>query len=187
MNSSQVFVQELTALLPTLRAFGRSLCKDIMFADDLVQETMLKAWNHRNRFHPGSNMKVWLLTILRHHYYSTLRPRKYEVEDPGDEHARRIAVQPEHEAAAELEELVRALMILPNRQREALLLVCADGLSYEQAANLCRCAIGTIRSRIARGRNQLMAALELNNTRFKEAKMHGFTALAAQSMDCRSE
>jgi RNA polymerase sigma-70 factor (ECF subfamily) len=159
MNSSSSFLQEMTALIPTLRAFGRSLCMDATLADDLAQETMLKALSHRDHFQPGSNMKAWLLTILRNQYYSELRCRKFEVEDPDDEHASGIAVQPEHEVELELEDLTRALSTLPSERREALLLVCAGGLSYKQAADVCNCAVGTIKSRIARARDHLVALL----------------------------
>jgi RNA polymerase sigma-70 factor (ECF subfamily) len=158
MNSNS-FLQELTALIPTLRAFGRSLCLDATLADDLAQETMLKAWSHREQYQPGSNMKAWLLTILRNQYYSELRCRKFEVEDPDDEYASNIAVQPEHEVALELQDLSRALKTLPTERREALLLVCAGGLSYKQAAEICHCAVGTIKSRIARARDHLVDLL----------------------------
>lgn len=153
------FLSEVTALVPTLRAFGISLCSNRTWADDLVQETLLRAWNNYGQFQPGSNMKAWLLTILRNQYYSELRHRKFEVEDPNDEHAARISVPPEHEAAAELDALKHALTILPVDQREALLLVCASGLSYKQASVICRCAVGTIKSRIARARDHLVAFL----------------------------
>jgi RNA polymerase sigma-70 factor (ECF subfamily) len=163
MDSSSAFLREMTALLPTLRAFGRSLCANATLADDLVQETMLKAWNCRDRFQPGSNMKAWLLTILRNRYYSELRHRKFEVEDPDDMYASMLSVQPEFEAQSELEALGRALKELPTEQREALLLVSAGGLSYREAAELCKCAVGTIKSRIARGRDQLVALLDLED------------------------
>src|SRR5262245_35886303 len=163
MTSSPSFLQEMTALIPTLRAFGRSLCMNATLADDLTQEAMLKAWSHRHHFQPGSNMKAWLLTILRNQYYSELRCRKFEVEDPNDEYAAAIAVQPEHEAELELEELTRALSTLPPERREALLLVCAKGLSYKQAAEICHCAVGTIKSRIARARDHLVAILGTDN------------------------
>jgi RNA polymerase sigma-70 factor (ECF subfamily) len=160
---SNDFLQEMTTIVPTLRAFGRSLCSNKSWADDLVQETMLKAWCGRDKFQSGSNMKAWLLTILRNQYYSELRHRKYEIEDPNDEHAARIAVPPEHEAVAELEALTHGLKTLPNEQREALLLVCASGLSYKQTAVICNCAVGTIKSRIARARDHLVTVLDLDH------------------------
>jgi len=159
MNPNSSFVQEMTAFIPTLRAFGRSLCMNVTLADDLVQETMLRAWNNRAKFQPGSNMKAWLLTVLRNQYYSELRYKKFEVEDPDGQYAAGLSAQPKHEAELELEELARALRTLPDERREALLLVCADGLSYKQAAEICNCAVGTIKSRIARGRDHLTATL----------------------------
>ena len=155
MDSSSIFMKQVIELMPTLRAFGRSLCTDAAMAEDLVQDTIIKAWDHRARFQLGSNMKAWLMTILRNRYYSERRHRKFEVEDPDGQHAAGIAVLPEHEVATEIDELNRALETLPNDQRNALLLVCANGLSYAQAASVCNCAVGTIKSRIARARDQL--------------------------------
>jgi RNA polymerase sigma-70 factor (ECF subfamily) len=159
MNSSNDFVDALTALIPVLRVFARSLCANAAWADDLVQETMIKAWSCRDQFQPESNMKAWMLTILRNHYYSELRHRKFEIEDPDDEYAAGLSVPPEHEAISEVEALYGALRALPHEQREALLLVCANGLSYKQTAEICSCAVGTIKSRIARARDRLMALL----------------------------
>lgn len=154
--ADSAFLKEMTGLLPTLRAFGRSLCANKSWADDLVQETMLKAWSGRERYQVGSNMKAWLLTILRNQYYSELRHKRFEVADPNDEHAARMSVPPEHEAASQMEMLSHALTRLSNEQREAILLVCASGLSYKQAAVICNCAVGTIKSRIARARDHLL-------------------------------
>jgi RNA polymerase sigma-70 factor (ECF subfamily) len=109
-------------------------------------------------------MKAWLLTILRNQYYSELRHRKFEVEDPDDELASRVTVQPEHEALSTLEAVAIALKTMPTEQREALLLVCASGLSYRQAAVVCHCAIGTIKSRIARARDHLLEFLGLDES-----------------------
>jgi RNA polymerase sigma-70 factor (ECF subfamily) len=155
-SADSAFLKEMTALVPTLRAFGRSLCANKSWADDLVQETMLKAWSGRERYQVGSNMKAWMLTILRNQYYSELRHKRFEVADPNDEHASRMSVPPEHEAASQMEMLSYALTKLSNEQREAILLVCASGLSYKQAAVICNCAVGTIKSRIARARDHLL-------------------------------
>lgn len=159
MENTSDFVAQLTTALPALRAFGRSLCGDSARADDLVQETMLKAWSARDRFQDGSNFKAWLFTILRNCYYSELRHRKFEVEDPEGELAARISVAPEHEIKLEVRDVGRALQLLPDDQREALILVCSTGLSYEEAATICACAVGTIKSRIARGRDKLIEIL----------------------------
>lgn len=159
MAGSDPFLDQVTALLPALRAFGRSLCGDPARADDLVQDTVLKAWTNREQFQSGSNLKAWLFTILRNCYYSELRHRKFEVEDPEGVCAAQLSVAPLHDARLHLRDLNRALQELPNDQREALVLVCATGLSYEEAADVCQVAVGTIKSRIARARDRLVELL----------------------------
>jgi RNA polymerase sigma-70 factor (ECF subfamily) len=156
---SDPFLDHVTALLPALRAFGRSLCGDPARADDLVQDTVLKAWTNRGQFQSGSNLKAWLFTILRNCYYSELRHRKFEIEDPEGVCAAQMSVTPDHDAKLHLRDLSRALQELPTDQREALVLVCATGLSYEEAADVCQVAVGTIKSRIARARDRLVELL----------------------------
>lgn len=182
MKSSNVFLQEVIALSPAMRAFGRSLCADASLTEDLVQETILRAWDNRARFEMGSNLKAWLLTILRNRYYSELRHRQFEVEDPDGKHAAGLAVQPEHEATVEVDALSRALDALRDEQRQALLLVFAGGLSYAQAAAICNCAVGTIKSRIARGRDHLNALLKPNTARRRENNQRERAALTASAM-----
>lgn len=159
MDAHDPFLDQVTALLPALRAFGRSLCGDPARADDLVQDTVLKAWTNRTQFQSGSNLKAWLFTILRNCYYSELRHRKFEVEDPEGVCAAQLSVAPIHDARLHLRDLNRALQELPHDQREALVLVCATGLSYEEAADVCQVAVGTIKSRIARARDRLIELL----------------------------
>lgn len=159
MAGADLFLDQITALLPALRAFGRSLCGDPARADDLAQDTVLKAWSNREQFQAGSNLKAWLFTILRNCYYSELRHRKFEVEDPDGANAARMAVAPDHDAKLQLRDLNRALQQLPADQREALVLVAATGLSYEEAADVCQVAVGTIKSRIARARDRLVELL----------------------------
>jgi RNA polymerase sigma-70 factor (ECF subfamily) len=159
MTAQDGFLDQVAALLPALRAFGRSLCGDPARADDLVQDTLLKAWVNRHQFQQGSNLKAWLFTILRNQYYSELRHRKFEVEDPDGICAAQMSVAPEHDLDLQVRDLTRALHVLPDDQREALVLVGAGGLSYEEAAQICGCAIGTIKSRIARGRDRLIEIL----------------------------
>lgn len=159
MAAQDPFLDQVTALLPALRAFGRSLCGDPARADDLVQDTVLKAWTNREQFQSGSNLKAWLFTILRNCYYSELRHRKFEVEDPEGVCAAQLSVAPIHDARLHLRDLNRALQELPHDQREALVLVCATGLSYEEAADVCQVAVGTIKSRIARARDRLIELL----------------------------
>ena len=159
MTGHDKFLEQVTALLPALRAFGRSLCGDPARADDLVQDTVLKAWTNREQFQSGSNLKAWLFTILRNCYYSELRHRKFEIEDPDGVCAGQVAIAPDHDAKLHLRDLSRALQQLPIDQREALILVCATGLSYEEAADVCQVAVGTIKSRIARARDRLVELL----------------------------
>lgn len=157
--SSPRFADALTDLIPSLRAFARSLCGDAARADDLVQETMLKAWRNRTQFQVGTNLRAWLFTILRNQFYSEIRHAKFEVPDPEGASAATLAVYPDHDANLQLRDLSRALKDLPDEQREALLLVGASGLSYEEAAEICGCAVGTIKSRISRARERLVQTL----------------------------
>jgi RNA polymerase sigma-70 factor, ECF subfamily len=157
--TSPRFSDALTALIPSLRAFARSLCGDAARADDLVQETMLKAWRNRTQFQAGTNLRAWLFTILRNQFYSEIRHGKFEVPDPEGASAAMLSVSPDHDANLHLRDLSRALQELPAEQREALLLVGASGLSYEEAATICECAVGTIKSRISRARERLTQIL----------------------------
>lgn len=155
------FKTELLAHLPTLRAFARSLSGDAARADDLVQETLLKAWAHRQGYTPGTNMKAWLFTILRNGFYSELRYRKREREDPGGVYANRVSIGPDQQTRLHMRDLRRALALLPDEQREAIILVGASGCEYEEAAAICGCPIGTIKSRVSRARRALMAYFDI--------------------------
>ncbi len=154
------FRQGLLELIPFLRAFSRSLCGDRDLADDLAQEALTKAWQSRDSFRPGSNLKAWLFTILRNQFYSDRRRAWRQA--PWDEGAaeRLPAASGEQTWAVQLSETARALRGLPNEQREALILVGAGGFSYEEAARICNCAVGTVKSRVARARKALIGSLE---------------------------
>ena len=138
-----------------MRAFAISLCGDVDRADDLVQEALVKAWNRINSFAEGSNLKAWLFTILRNAYFSELRKRKREVSDSDGELTAQLSVPPEQQGHVDLADLRTALSTLPSDQREALVLVGAEGFSYEEAAEITGCALGTIKSRVSRGRARL--------------------------------
>lgn len=155
-----IFKTELLAHLPTLRAFARSLSGDPARADDLVQEALLKAWANRQSYAPGSNMKAWLFTILRNGFYSELRRRKREREDPDGVYANRLAVDPDQQMRLHMRDLRRGLALLPAEQREAIILVSAGGCEYEEAAGICGCPVGTIKSRVSRARRALLAYFE---------------------------
>lgn len=151
------FKQMLAAVIPQLRAFARGLCGERELADDLVQETMLKAWSARAGFEAGTNFRAWTFTILRNHYF-TLQRRKRFVGDWDDLVADRLLSAPAgQEDVVELRDMMRALQQLPPDQREALILVGAGGISYEQAAQITGVATGTVKSRVSRGRAALEA------------------------------
>jgi RNA polymerase sigma-70 factor (ECF subfamily) len=149
------------AALPNLRAFAISLCGNVDRADDLVQETLVKALAHIDSFQPGTNMQAWLFTILRNHFRSEYRKRRREVEDVEGRYAATLASQPDQSSRLEFEEMRAALMRLPQDQREALILVGASGFSYDEAAKICGCAVGTIKSRVNRARRRLAEELTI--------------------------
>lgn len=154
---------ELTALLPNLRAFSNSLTRNRDLADDLVQETLIKAWKNQDRFIPGSNLKAWLFTILRNTYLTHLRRRKFEAEDVNGELVQQLSVEASQGAHMDLIDFSEALARLPREQREAILLVGAEGFSHEDAALMCGCAVGTMKSRVNRARNKLSEILGLQD------------------------
>lgn len=154
------FKSGLIAAIPSLRAFAVSLTGKPDRADDLVQETMMKAWAAQASFEPGSNLKAWLYTILRNEFYSSYRKRKREVEDADGKIAGSVGTQPAQHSHMDFSDMQAALLRLPSDQREALLLVTASDLSYEEAASVCGVAIGTIKSRVNRARARLAELLE---------------------------
>lgn len=149
------------ALAPSLRAFAYSLSRDAADADDLVQETLVKAWANRTRFQPGSNLRAWLFTILRNSWYSAVGKRRREVADEDGRHAAGLTTPAAQLPTLELRELQDALNQLPPEHREAIVMVGAAGLSYEEAAEIAGCALGTIKSRVNRARNRLAQILEI--------------------------
>lgn len=151
---------DLVGAIPNLRAFAMSLCGNHDRADDLVQETLVKAWNHLDTFQDGTNLKAWLFTILRNVYFSELRRRKREVEDANGAFAATLSVAPEQPGHIDLADLTHALTLLPADQREAVILIGAEGFSYEEAAEICGCAVGTIKSRVNRARTRLNELVE---------------------------
>ncbi len=151
------------AAVPSLRAFAISLCGNVDRADDLVQETMLRALANINSFQPGTNMSAWLFTILRNLFRSEYRKRRREVEDADGSYAETLKSQPEQSSRVEFEEFRAALGKLPPDQREALILVGASGFSYEEAAEICGCAVGTIKSRVNRARGRLADLLAIES------------------------
>ncbi len=157
------FKAELLETIPHLRAFGRSLCGNPEMADDLVQETMLKAWTARQRFAADTNMRAWTFTILRNLFLSQMRRSKFSgAWDEGV--AEKILSRPaSQDNNLELADLQRALLTLPTNQREAVILIGAGGFAYEEAARICDCAVGTIKSRVARARKTLVEMYDTNS------------------------
>ena len=152
----------LTAV-PSLRAFAISLSGNVDRADDLVQETMLRALANIHSFQPGTNMSAWLFTILRNLFRSEYRKRRREVEDTDGSFAEGLKSHPEQLGRVEFQEFRAALSQLPAEQREALILVGASGFSYEEAADICDCAVGTIKSRVNRARSRLAKLLSIDS------------------------
>jgi RNA polymerase sigma-70 factor (ECF subfamily) len=145
----------LLKAVPNLRAFAVSLSGNVDRADDLVQETLMRALANIESFQPGTNLSAWLFTILRNQFRSEYRKRRREVEDVDGKYSDKLKTQPEQLSKIEFTELREALTRLPDDQREALLLVGASGFSYEEAAEICGCAVGTIKSRVNRARHRL--------------------------------
>jgi RNA polymerase sigma-70 factor (ECF subfamily) len=154
---------EILAAVPSLRAFAISLCGNVDRADDLVQETLLRALANIDSFQPGTNMSAWLFTILRNFFRSEYRKRRREVEDSDGTYAESLKSHPEQNSRVEFSEFKTALSKLPPDQREALILVGASGFSYEEAAGICECAVGTIKSRVNRARTRLAELLAIES------------------------
>src|SRR5436190_444257 len=152
----------MLAQIPTLRAFAFSLCGNFERADDLVQETLLKAWQHLDKFEEGTNLRAWLYTILRNSYFSELRKRRREVEDVDGKMTDSLSVAPAQHGHVDMQDFQKALNLLPADQREALVLVGAAGMSYEEAAAIAQCAVGTIKSRVNRARTRLTQMLGMS-------------------------
>lgn len=162
MPATENFRDGLLAAVPTLRAFAVSLAKNTDRADDLVQETLVKAWDKQDSFQPGTNLKAWLFTILRNEFYSQMRKRRREVEDSDGSITARLSVHPSQDGSSDLTDFRKALALLPEDQREAIILIGASGFSYEEAAEICGCAVGTIKSRVSRACARLQEILSVD-------------------------
>ena len=153
------FGEDLVKALPNLRAFAISLSNNPDRANDLVQETIMRALNKRERFQVGTNLHAWLFTILRNTFYTEFRKRMREVPDSDGSFAASLTAAPTQIDKLNIQDLDAALMRLCAEQRKALLLVTAQGLSYEEAAAVCACAVGTVKSRVNRARHRLAELL----------------------------
>lgn len=146
---------ELIEHLPAMRAFALSLTRNAVAADDLVQDAVVKAWGNFDKFEPGTNLRAWLLTILRNTFFSQFRKRRREIEDPEGKMAAQLSERPQHDGRLAMNDFREAFQQLTDEQREALVLVGAEGFSYHEAAKMCGCAVGTIKSRTNRARVRL--------------------------------
>jgi RNA polymerase sigma-70 factor, ECF subfamily len=173
------FSQRLVAIIPALRAFARGLCGRADLADDLAQEALTKAWAARASYLPNTNFKAWMFTILRNHYYSWCRKQRRVAPWDPDAAERLLVCEPSQPGHMELAELAAGMQILPAQQREALVLVGAGGFTYEEAADIVGCAVGTVKSRVARGRTALRDFLETRQTSLGAARPTGAEASAS--------
>lgn len=159
MSDTTAARDELLEHIPAMRAFAISLTRNSALADDMVQDTLVKAWTNMEKFNEGSNMRAWLFTILRNTYYSSRRKSRREVSDADGIFTEGLAEKPAHDGHMQLHDFRKALARLPDEQREALLLVGASGFSYEEAARMCGVAVGTVKSRTNRARQELARML----------------------------
>jgi RNA polymerase sigma-70 factor, ECF subfamily len=153
----------LLGAVPGLRAFAVSLCGSADRSDDLVQETLVRGIANIDSFTPGTNMAAWLTTILRNCFLNECRHRSHETEDPKGSHVDTLTSQPAQEGHLQLAEFRAALLKLPIEQREALILIGGEGRSYDDAAEICRCAVGTVKSRTNRARARLAELLSVES------------------------
>jgi len=158
--TDEAFKRELVALIPHLRAFARTLAGDPSAADDLAQDAMMKAWDARSSFQMGTNMKAWTFMILRNQFYSEKRRSWRNTQLDQEAAERTLLANDDPSAPLELNDLRMALAALPEEQREALILIGAGGFSYEEAAEVCDCAVGTVKSRVSRARVALRRILD---------------------------
>ena len=166
--SDPEFKDELAAVIPHLRAFGRSLSGSRDLADDLVQETLLKAWAARKRFQAGTNMRAWTFIILRNLFLSQMRRARFKGEWDDITASKILAAPASQDRHIELGDMQRALMHLPPAAARGTHPGGAGGFAYEEAAEICGCAVGTIKSRVARGRvalEQLLSSGKLPSRR----------------------
>lgn len=154
---------ELVSHLPAMRAFATSLTRNAAAADDLVQDAVVKAWGNFDKFQPGTNLRAWLFTILRNTYYSLYRKRRREVEDPDGKMAGRLSEKPAHDGHLAMADFRVAFAKLSDEQREVLILIGAEGFSYEQAAEMCGVAVGTVKSRTNRARKRLAELMHMHD------------------------
>ena len=164
MLDSQEFSTLLVDQMPSLQRRAVSLSRDKHRSEDLVQITILKAWEHRDRFQANTCLRAWLFTILRNAFISGIRAQRYEVADTDNQYSSQVAVAASQDDSIALKQLLALINDLPTTQRSALLLMGAQGYSQQEAADICNCSLGTIKSRVSRARTtlaQMMASPEM--------------------------
>ena len=160
VGADEIFRDQLVAMIPQLRSFARGLCGWRDMADDLAQDTMTRAWSARASYTPGTNFRAWMFMIMRNQFYTSIR-KSARMTSLDPEVAERTLVQmPEQQHHIHVDDVAKALQKLPYEQREVLLLIGANGVSYEEASEIIGCAIGTIKSRLARGRKALAVLID---------------------------
>jgi RNA polymerase sigma-70 factor, ECF subfamily len=152
--------REIVKLMPSLHAFSRTLTRNPTDADDLLQEGLLKALVNLHQFTPGTNLKAWMFTIVRNTFYTNYKKKRREVASPIED-SPAIGIEPTQDWSLTMDEVNQAMQYLPGDQKQALMLVGSAGMSYEKAAEVCGCALGTIKSRVSRGRTRLRELLVL--------------------------
>lgn len=175
--------EEIVEHLPAMRAFAISLTRDSTSADDMVQEALVKAWSNIDSFEPGTNMRAWLFTILRNGFYSSRRKARREVADVTGAYTESLSQKPDHDGRLHLSEFGAAFAKLPDEQREALILVGASGFSYDEAAAMCGVAVGTIKSRVNRGRARLSDLMQLDEDETMELTDPATMAVVADAVN----
>jgi RNA polymerase sigma-70 factor, ECF subfamily len=154
-EGDRVFHEHLVAIIPQLRSFARGLCGNRDLADDLAQDALTRAWAARQSFEPGTNFRAWMFMILRNQFYTTIKKNARIVLAEPEFIERALTVEPAQQDRINVADVSAALQKLPSQQRAALMLIGANEVSYEEAADIMGCAIGTVKSRVARARSAL--------------------------------
>jgi len=163
--TTAAFCELLETSIPHVRAYARSLTRNVDAADDLVQDTLVRAWSARQQFTMGTNFKAWVFTILRNRFLDQRRRDREVRERLDDLPDEKRVVNPSQEVVVQFDDMARAFWRLSPHHREILMLVGANGLSYEEAAVVIGCAVGTVRSRLSRARSELQTLLERQDDR----------------------
>jgi RNA polymerase sigma-70 factor, ECF subfamily len=161
-EDDRIFKEQLVALLPSLRSFARGLCGNRDMADDLAQDTMMRSWAARASYTQGTNFRAWMFMIMRNQFYTTIRKNSRMTSWDPEVAERVLVAEPAQQHGIHIDDVAKALQKLPAEQREVLILVGANGLSYEEASEVMGCAMGTVKSRLARGRAALTELIEGN-------------------------